>query len=418
MTSRRSFIKKSGTASLAVGLGINGVLGNPKNNSTYTAADDLTKGLPELVDGDYISRQNTARKWLNKLNIDALFVEGGVNMNYFMDTSWWMSERIFGFVLSADNDPIWICPAFELKRAKELIKYGHDIRVWEEHESPFKLLEGIMKDIGKPGGKLGIGPNVRNFVTEGIRKDTNINLVNGAPVSENTRAIKTEKELQYMDVANKITKLAYRDAFAQIKEGMSRGELGKLIRDAHSKYGASGGGSALFGAASAFPHGTKEQHPLSEGDIILVDGGCSVKGYRSDVSRTIVFGKASKKQREVFEVVKEAHAAAFSLIKKGLACREADMAARKVVELAGYGPGYKTFAHRLGHGIGMEGHEFPYLVGSNELKMSPGMTFTNEPGIYLYGEFGVRIEDSFAVTENGYHVFGEMTCTSIETPFG
>jgi len=418
MTSRRSFIKKSTTASLALGLGINGVLGNSENNSFNTQEDDLTKGLPDLVDGDYISRQNTARKWLGKLNIDALYVEGGVNMNYFMDTSWWMSERVFGFVLSEDKDPIWICPAFELKRARELIKFGQDIRVWEEHESPFKLFEGIMKDIGKPGGKLGIGPNVRNFVTEGIRKDTNINLVNGAPVSENTRAIKTDKELQYMDVANKITKLAYGDAFAQIKEGMSRGELGKLIRNAHSKYGASGGGSALFGPASAFPHGTKEQYPLSEGDIILVDGGCSVKGYRSDVSRTIVFGKASKKQEEVFEVVKEAHAAAFSVIKAGLPCSEADMAARKVVEKAGYGSGYKTFAHRLGHGIGMEGHEFPYLVGSNKLKMSPGMTFTNEPGIYLYGEFGVRIEDSFAVTENGYHVFGEMLSTSIETPFG
>lgn len=418
MTSRRSFIKKSGTASFALGLGVNSVLGNSENFSSQTLFDDLTKGLPDLVDDDYINRQNTARKWLNKLNIDALYVEGGVNMKYFMDTSWWMSERVFGFVLSADKDPIWVCPAFELKRAKELIKFGKDIRTWEEHESPYKLFEGIMKDIGKPAGKLGIGPNVRNFVSEGIRKDTKINLVNGAPVSENTRAIKTEKELQYMDVANTITKLAYRDAFAQIKEGMSRGDLGKLIRDAHSNYGVSGGASALFGAASAFPHGTKEQRPLKEGDIILVDGGCSVKGYRSDVSRTIVFGKANNKQKEVFEVVKEAHASAFSIIKKGLACREADLAARKVVEKAGYGTGYKTFAHRLGHGIGMEGHEFPYLVNSNTLKMTPGMTFTNEPGIYLYGEFGVRIEDSFAVTENGYHVFGEMLSTSIETPFG
>lgn len=418
MTSRRSFIKKSGSTSLAIGLGINGAFGNLENKAPNTSPDDLTIGLPDLLDEDYLSRQETARKWLSKLDIDALFVEGGVNMNYFMNTNWWMSERVFGFVLSVDNDPIWVCPAFELKRAKELIKFGQDIRVWEEHESPFKLLEGIMKDIGKPGGKLGIGPNVRNFVTEGIRKDTNINLVNGAPVSENTRAIKTEKELNYMDVANRITKLAYRDAFAQIEEGMSRGELSQLIRKAHTKYGASGGGSALFGAASAFPHGTKEQHPLHEGDIILVDGGCSVKGFRSDVSRTIVFGKGSKKQREVFEVVKEAHAAAFSLIKSGVVCGEADKAARKVVERAGYGSGYKSFAHRLGHGIGMEGHEFPYLVGSNRLKMSPGMTFTNEPGIYLYGEFGVRIEDSFAVTENGYHVFGEMLSTSIETPFG
>lgn len=418
MSSRRSFLKKTSTASLALGLGINTVIGRPNGSAIAAAEDDLTRNLPDLTEGDYLSRQNTAGKYLEKLNIDALFVEGGINMTYFMDTSWWMSERLFGFVLSQDRDPIWLCPAFELKRAREVIKFGKDIRIWEEHESPFKLLEGIMKDIGKPNGKLGIGPNVRNFITEGIRRDTRIKLVNGAPVSESTRAIKTEKELQYLDVANRITKLAFRDVFAQIKEGMSRGDLSQLIRDAHTKFGASGGGSALFGAASAFPHGTKEQHPLREGDIILVDGGCSVKGYRSDVTRTIVLGSASKKQREVFEVVREAHAAAFAIIKKGLPCKEADKAARSVVERAGYGSGYKTFAHRLGHGIGMEGHEFPYLVGSNSLKMDVGMTFTNEPGIYLYGDFGVRIEDSFAVTENGYHVFGEMTCTSIETPFG
>ena len=418
MTSRRSFLKATGTASLAMGLGANILLGKSNSLANGIIPDDLTKGLPNLLDSDFLARQNMARKWLVELEIDALFVEGGVNMNYFMDTSWWMSERMFGFVLSPDHDPIWICPAFELKRAKELIRFGRDIRTWEEHESPFKLLSGIMKDIGKPGGKLGVGPNVRNFMTEGIRKDTALHLVNGAPVTENTRAVKTEKEIRYLDVANRITKLAYRDAFGQLQEGMSRGDLSTNIRNAHTKYGAAGGGSGLFGSASAFPHGTKEHKPLREGDIILVDGGCSVKGYRSDVSRTIVFGQANKKQREVFEVVREAHAAAFRVIKSGLPCREADMAARKIVEKAGHGAGYETFAHRLGHGIGMEGHEFPYLVGSNWLKMQAGMTFTNEPGIYLYGEFGVRIEDSFAVTENGYHVFGEMLSTSIETPFG
>jgi len=418
MISRRSFLKTTGTVSLAMGVGINTIIGNGNAESATLFFNDLTQNLPNLIDEDFIARQEMARRWLGKLKIDALFVEGGVNMKYFMDTDWWMSERMFGFVLSPDHDPIWICPAFEMKRAKELIRFGQDIRIWEEHESPYKLLSGIMKDIGKAGGKLGVGPNVRNFITEGIRNDISINLVNGAPVTENTRAIKTEKELQYMEVANHITKLAYRDAFAQLSEGMSGGELSGFISEAHTKYGASGGGFALFGAASAFPHGTKERRPLREGDIILVDGGCSVNGYRSDVTRTIVFGKASKKQREVFEVVREAHGAAFSIIGKGLPCREADMAARKVVEKAGYGAGYKTFVHRLGHGIGMEGHEFPYLVGNNWLKMQPGMTFTNEPGIYLYGEFGVRIEDSFVVKENGYHVFGEMKSTSIEAPFG
>lgn len=418
MTSRRAFLKTTGAVSLGLGAAWQSTLGIRPYPAVQNSVDDLTLDLPDLTDADFIDRQNTARKWLIKFNIDALFVEGGVNLNYFMQADWWMSERMFGFVLSPDKDPIWICPAFELERAKEIIRFGSDIRTWEEHESPFSLLNGIMNDLGKPRGRLGIGPNVRNFVTEGIRKDTKLQLVNGAPVTENTRAVKTDKELLYLETANKITKLAFRDAFANIQEGMSTSDVGALIRQAHTKYGASGGGSALFGAASAFPHGTKEKKALREGDIILIDGGCSVRGYRSDVSRTIVLGKPNQKQIEVFNVVRDAHDTAFSIIRKDLPCREADRAARAVVEKAGYGPDYKTFTHRLGHGIGMEGHEFPYLVGNNWLKMQPGMTFTNEPGIYLYGEFGVRIEDSFAVTENGYQVFGGMESTSIEAPFG
>jgi len=404
------------TTGLASGLIIPGRAG--VQDIVYSQDKDLTKNLPDLTDQDYLDRLDRARYWLAKSNIDAILVEGGVNLDYFTNTSWWQSERMFAFVLAPNKEPVWICPEFELKRAKEVIRFGSDIRTWKEHESPFKLLVSIMNDLGKPGGKLGIGPNVRNFITEGIRKDTNLQLVNGAVITENTRAVKTEKELQYMDIANRITKLAYQESFGKLKEGMSTNDLGGIIRQAHSGYGAAGGGSALFGPASAFPHGTKEKKPLKEGDIILVDGGCSVKGFRSDVTRTIVFGKASAKQEEVWNVVKEAQNAAYAIIKEGLPCGKADMAARKVVEKAGYGSGYKTFTHRLGHGIGMEGHEFPYLVSSNMLPMQNGMTFTNEPGIYLYGEFGVRIEDSFAVTKDGYKVFGQMESTGIGKPFG
>ncbi|MBT3242682.1 MAG: aminopeptidase P family protein [Bacteroidetes bacterium] len=418
MSNRRAFLKSAGTAGLAVGFG---AIQQPLiANSFHEMAvpEDLTADLPELSEADYKIRQDKARYWMRKFNIDAIFVEGGTNLSYFTDTSWWSSERLFGFILSPDNEPVWICPAFELKRAKEVIKYGTDIRIWEEHESPYALFNGVMKDLGVPGGKLGIGPNVRNFMSEGIRKVAKFELVNGAPVTERSRAVKTDKEIQYMDVANRITKLAYREGFANLREGMDTGDLGQIIRSAHSKYGASGGGGPLFGHTSAFPHGTRERKTLAEGDIILVDGGCSVKGYRSDVTRTIVYGEPNAKQREVWNVVKEAQDGAFDIIKAGLPCSEADKAARRVVEKAGYGKGYKNFAHRLGHGIGMEGHEYPYLVSSNGLEMETGMTFTNEPGIYLYGEFGVRIEDSFVVTENGYKNFGDMASVSIDKPFG
>ena len=416
MAKRRDFIKTAGAGGLALSLGGPKLFSNPIRQNNFN--EDLLKNLQDLTDQDYLDRQNNARKWMEKFSIDAIFVEGGVNMNYFTDTSWWMSERLFGFVLSPNNEPIWICPAFELKRAKELIRFGTDIRTWEEHENPYELFNGIMESIKSPKGKLGIGPNVRNFMSEGIRKAAKFEIVNGAPVTEFTRAVKTNKELSYLEVANKITKLAYREGFKKLTEGMETRDLQNAISEAHRDLGVSGSGGPLFGHTSAFPHGTREKKSLREGDIILVDGGCSVKGYRSDVTRTIVFGKASERQRTVWNVVKEAQEAAFKLIRQGLPCAEADIAARKVVEKAGFGAGYESFAHRLGHGIGMEGHEFPYLVKSNKMEMLAGMTFTNEPGIYLYGEFGVRIEDSFAVTEDGVTVFGDMLSESIEKPFG
>jgi Xaa-Pro dipeptidase len=242
--------------------------------------------------------------------------------------------------------------------------------------------------------------------------------VDGAVVTEGCRGIKNEKELAYMDLANRITKLAYQEGFKNLQEGMSRADLGGIIRASHQKMGVRGGGGPLFGPSSAFPHGTLTERALQEGDIILVDGGCSVEGYRADVTRTIVFGKPSDRQKMVWEVVRMAQVAAHKAVRSGVSCEEIDRAARKIVEEAGFGPDYKYFTHRVGHGIGMEGHEYPYLVRGNKLKMQPGMTFSNEPGIYIYGEFGVRIEDCFVVMEDGARFLGGMESTSIDSPFG
>jgi Xaa-Pro dipeptidase len=181
--------------------------------------------------------------------------------------------------------------------------------------------------------------------------------------------------------------------------------------------GTNGGGGPLFGPLSAFPHGSRERRDLHDGDIILVDGGCSIEGYRSDVTRTIVFGTPTDKQKRVFDAVLKAQQSAMKAVRPGVACEEIDRVARKVIEDSGFGPGYQYFAHRLGHGIGMEGHEYPYLVQGNPLKLQPGMTFSNEPGIYIYGEFGVRIEDCFAVTDDGGKYLGGMLTTAIDHPF-
>jgi Xaa-Pro dipeptidase len=226
--------------------------------------------------------------------------------------------------------------------------------------------------------------------------------------------VKSEKEIQIMDVANRITKLAFKKGFSQLREGMTTEELSKAISQAHTELGASGGGFVLFGPNAAFPHGTKQVRNLQQGDVALVDGGCSVKGYKSDVTRTAILGKPSDELKKVYETVWNAQHAAYEAIRNGATCGDVDKAARKAMAKGGYGSDYEYFTHRLGHGIGTEGHEYPYLVRNNPLKMTTGMTFTNEPGLYLYGKFGVRIEDSLAVTDNGYKILGGMPCLSID----
>ena len=388
------------------------------NSVTNIGLNDMTAGVEPLSDSDYLARQEKVRKLMQESGTGALWIEGGVNMRYFFDLSWWMSERVFGVVMPAKGDPVWICPAFEGPRAEELIRFGGDIRTWEEHESPYKLLGGIFKSLSGPSGRVALDPNVRSFVIQGIRQECKLELFDGSSLINLCRGIKTDKELAYMDLANRITKKAYQWAFSQIEPGMKPSELRSLISDGHGQLGVSGYSMPLFGVQSAFPHGSRVEAELKDGDVILVDGGCSVEGYRSDVTRTIVYGTPTDKQRKVFDIIKNAQDAAHNAVRPGLPAGELDRIARRVVEDAGYGPQYKYFVHRLGHGIGMEGHEWPYLVKDNSLLLEPGMTFSNEPGIYIPGEYGIRIEDCFAVTEDGGIFLGGMLCNSLEDPFG
>jgi Xaa-Pro dipeptidase len=416
MNNRRDFLKTAAVSAFGIAAGV-ALHAESKIMTGAGHTADLTVGLPDFVREDYLARQEKAKTWMTRNGIDALFVEGGKNLSYFANMSWWSSERVFGFLMSPHSEMVWICPAFEKKRAEEVIEYGKDIRVWQEHESPYKLFPDYLKSIGKPGGKIGVDPNARSFVNEGIRR-AGVQVVDGSVITENTRAVKSEKEITIMDTANRITKLAFKKGFSQIHEGMTTGELSKAISDAHTELGASGGGFVLFGPNAAFPHGTKNVRTLQQGDVALVDGGCSVKGYSSDVTRTAILGKASDELKKVYETVWNAQHAAYQAIKNGAVCGDVDAAARKAMAKGGYGADYEYFTHRLGHGIGTDGHEFPYLVRNNPLVMTTGMTFTNEPGLYLYGKFGVRIEDSLAVTENGYKILGGMPCLSMDDLFG
>jgi Xaa-Pro dipeptidase len=412
---RRGFIRSGGLALAATGI-IPAFLHACRTEKNESVFSDMTAGLEALTDDDYLARQEKARVVMREKGVDALWIEGGINMQYYFDMRWWMSERVFGAVLPAGGEPVWICPGFEGPRAEEVISFGEDIRTWEEHESPYTLLDEIFSSLS--ARKIALDPNVRSFVIQGIRRESGVELIDGSSIINGCRGFKTDKELAYMDLANNITKKAYQWAFSQIQPGMKPSELRSLIAEGHNQLGTSGGGMALFGSQSAFPHGSRVENELKDGDIILVDGGCTVEGYRSDVTRTIVCGTPNDKQKKVFEIVHKAQATAFEAIRPGVPAGELDRIARQVIEDEGYGPQYSYFVHRLGHGIGMEGHEWPYLVKDNPLPLQPGMTFSNEPGIYIYGEFGIRIEDCFVVTEEGGKYLGGMLCNSLENPFG
>ncbi|MFZ2053059.1 MAG: Xaa-Pro peptidase family protein [Candidatus Aminicenantales bacterium] len=417
MITRRHFLKMGGLTVAASGW-VSRLFGGTAGEEMPSLQNRVAEVKP-LTAEDYAARLERARRLIAGNKMDALFLEGGTNLAYFTKVNWWRSERTFGAVISLKRDPVWICPAFERKRAEELISRGQEIRTWEEHESPYALIGGIMKDLGAAGGRLGLDPSMRQFIYYGLCKDVaSLEFVDGAAITEGCRGVKTAKEIAYMDLANKITKLAYREGFKQIREGMNPRDLAAAISAAHQKMGVSGGGGPQFGPNTAFPHGSAAVRNLQTGDAVLVDGGCAVEGYRSDITRTVFFGRPTGRQRQVWEAVRKAQSAALKAVRPGATCESVDAAARKVIEDAGFGPNYKYFTHRLGHGIGLEGHEYPYLVRGNTLKLEPGMTFSNEPGIYIYGEFGVRIEDCMVVTEDGGRILGGLEATAVDHPFG
>ncbi len=417
MLSRRSFLKVGGLSVAIFGF-VDKMLGRSLQAGSGPLRNMVADVQPLTME-DFKARREKAARLMAEHRLDALFVEAGTNLLYFTNVNWWRSERTFGAVLSRKKEPIWVCPAFERKRAGELIPPDQEVRTWEEDESPFRLIAGIMKDLGASSGRLGVDPSMRTFIYYGLRRDApQLELLDGAVITEGCRSIKTAKEVAFMDLANRITKLAYQEGFKHLREGMSARELAMAISSAHQQMGVSGSGGPQFGPNSAFPHGSQVVRNLKPGDVVLVDGGCAVEGFRSDVTRTVVFGSPTDKQRRVWEIVRKAQIAALEAVRPGVVCESVDRAARRVIEEAGFGPGYRYFSHRLGHGIGMEGHEYPYLVKGNTLKLQPGMTFSNEPGIYLYGEFGVRLEDCFVVTEDGGRTLGGMEAVAIDRPFG
>jgi Xaa-Pro dipeptidase len=430
MISRRRFLELGGvTAGIAAA----------SNSLATQVADDvsLPPSLAQLKsrknDATPITReerrarQERARQLMSENALDAIVLMEGTSLRYFTGIRWWGGERTFALVLPAKGAAFYVCPAFEEGRAREQMVNAPDgeqadVRVWQEDESPYQRIAQGLKDRGLASGKLGIEETVRFVFAEGIAKAaTQATIASATPVTAGCRMTKSPHEIALMRLASQVTLAVYEAVYHALREGMTQRDVGRLIDRAYDRMGFPGDASVMVGEYSANPHGSTTPQVIREGSIIMIDDGCTVEGYQSDITRTFVLGKlsgsAGDKMKSVFDIVLRAQSAALAAARPGVECGSVDAAARKVIVDAGYGPDYKYFTHRLGHGLGMDGHEWPYLVRGNATKLQPNMTTSDEPGIYIRGEFGVRIEDDMHVTENGAELFTPQTL-SLEDPFG
>lgn len=366
-------------------------------------------------------RVENAKKLMRQHGLNALYLNSGTSMVYFTGIRWSGGERLFAVVIPVEGSAFVVCPAFEEDRAREQLALGPlgdaDVYTWEEHENPYqRVMEGL-KARGIASGRIGAEETVQFRFSDGVAQVAPAcEVVSGTPVTAGCRGVKDEHELALMTLANEVTLTAYKAAYLALEEGMTQNDFAGLVAMAHARLGFQGGAGVQTGEYAALPHGSITPQVVREGTILLIDGGCAVEGYRSDISRTFVLGNPTDKMKKVFEIEHRAQTAALAAARPGVPAEDVDRAARKVIEDAGYGPGYTYFTHRVGHGIGMDGHEWPYLVKGNTAALVPGNTFSDEPGIYIPGEFGVRLEDCMYITSSGAALFTPQS-PSLEEPF-
>jgi len=351
----------------------------------------MLDGVKPITDDERKARIEKARRLMRENKLEAIYLESGTSMFYYT------GKRQPGqaWVLAAKGEPVWIAaePAAAAK---------------------------ALRDAGVATGRIGLEEQVRFGTFDGLRKEAPaIECVSATPVTAGCRMIKSPAEIALMQRANDITIAAYKAVLSELREGMTQHDLSANISAAYQALGTRGAAMASFGKFTAFPHGSIEPQQLREGDIVLIDDGCTVEGYQSDITRTTIFGKPTKRQTDVWNLERKAQDAAFAAAKVGSPCENVDAAARKVITDAGFGPGYKVpgLPHRTGHGIGLDGHEWTYFVKGNKTKLEPGMCFSDEPMIAIYGEFGIRLEDCLYITENGPRFFTKQS-PAIDQPFG
>jgi Xaa-Pro dipeptidase len=411
-TDRRTFLGIAATVGL-VGL-------RPSLLSAETTGAKPPASLPPPITGaEHLQRIAKAQQLMRAAGLKALLVESGSSLIYFTGVQWRRSERLTAALIPAEGEAVVVTPAFEEPSVRESLKIPADVRVWNEHESPFAVLADWLKSHGAGKGPVGVEETTRFFAVEGLGA-LGVETRADAGVVRTCRVIKSPAEIALMQAAADITVAAYRETGPQIARGMTPADIGKIMSAAMAKRGATPEFSlVLLGEASAYPHGTRKPQEVRPGEVVLMDCGCSYEGYQSDISRTMVMGEATKQQRSVWDLVKRGQQIAFETAKIGTPAGAADDAVRAAYVKAGYGPGYKLpgTSHRTGHGIGLDVHEPVYLVHGEVTHLAAGMCFSDEPGIYIPGSFGVRLEDCIHMTESGPKWFS-VPPTSLEAPFG
>jgi Xaa-Pro dipeptidase len=428
MLSRRRFVQTSSLALTGTACGVAkgaNESGEASGESVPPSIAALTsmkdQATPISVD-ERKGRIEKAKRLMTENRIDALMLTGGTSMVYFTGMHWGLSERMTAVIVPVRGDAFIVTPKFEEERTLEQARTGPlgaatRVMTWEEDESPSALVAKGLRDAGISSGTLGVEETVRFVFSNMVAiAAPSLRITSGTPVSAGCRMVKDQHELALMRLASQVTLKAYEAAHKALADGMTQTQFADLVARAHRQLGFDGGAGVQVGEYSALPHGSVQPQVIREGSILLIDGGCKVEGYSSDISRTFVLGKATDRMNSVFELEHRAQSAALAAAKPGVECQAVDAAARKVIEDGGFGPGYKFFTHRVGHGMGMDGHEWPYLVKGNTLKLEPGMTFSDEPGIYIPGEFGCRLEDDMVITEAGAELFTPQS-ESLEKPF-
>jgi Xaa-Pro dipeptidase len=383
------------------------------------ALKSMTGSVKPISIDERRARIAKAQSLLQQQKLGALIIEPGSSLEYFTGVRWHRSERTTAAIIPAHGDVTVVTPAFEEPSVRETLVLGGDVKAWNEHESPFERIVQSLKDHGIASGSIAVESTTRFFIIDGIRKVSgSYELVSCDPVVRPCRLIKSAAELALMQIANDVTIEALRQVHGRVERGMSTSDLSQMMDSVTVALGASPEFSlVLLNEASAYPHGSRQPQSVHEGSVILMDCGCSVESYQSDISRSWVFGEANAKQRKVWDTVKRGQEIALENARLNVPVGSIDDAVRHYYEQQGWGPGYHLpgLSHRTGHGIGLDGHESPYLVHGDGTALQPGMCFSDEPGIYIPGEFGIRLEDCWTMTASGPKTFTALAA-SLEKP--